>query len=66
LYREFQQIFMEELPAIPVYVPIYTYAVDARVQGVQLSPLMRTGDRFRTIADWFVLQRRVIVSEQEP
>jgi len=64
LYGEFQQIFMDEVPAIPLYVPIYTYAVDARVQGVQLAPLMQTGDRFRNIADWFVLQRRVIVSEQ--
>ncbi|MFP4345985.1 MAG: ABC transporter substrate-binding protein [Anaerolineales bacterium] len=64
LYREFQQILMEEVPAIPLYVPIYTYAVDEQVQQVQLGPLMRSGDRFRNIEDWFVLQRRVIVSEQ--
>ncbi len=64
LYREFQQLFMAELPAIPLYVPIYTYAVDARVHDVQIGPLMQTGDRFRNVADWYVLQRRVIVSEQ--
>ncbi len=64
LYREFQEIIMEEVPAIPLYVPIYTYAVDEQVQQVQIGPLMRSGDRFRNIEDWFVLQRRVIVSEQ--
>lgn len=63
LYREFQQLFMEEVPAIPLYVPIYTYAVDTRVNGEQMGPLMHTGDRFRTIADWYVLQRRVVASQ---
>lgn len=64
LYEEFQQLFMEEVPAFPLYVPIYTYAVDTKVRGVQLAPLMHTGDRFRNIEDWYVLQRRVIVSER--
>lgn len=64
LYQEFQELFMEEVPAFPLYVPIYTYAVDTKLRGVQLGPLMHTGDRFRNIADWYVLQRRVIVSEE--
>ncbi len=65
LYHEFQQLFMVEVPAIPLYVPIYTYALDVRVNGDQIGPLMRTGDRFRTIADWYVLQRRVIAGRQQ-
>ena len=64
LYREFQQLFMGEVPAIPLYVPVFNYAVDVRVQGVQMPPLVRTGDRFRNIAEWYVLQRRVVVSER--
>ncbi len=64
-YAEFQQLFMEEVPAFPLYVPIYTYAVKARVYDVQLGPLMRSGDRFRNIADWYVLRRKVIISERE-
>lgn len=66
LYREFQQLFMTEVPAFPMYVPIYTYAIDNRVNGDQAGPLMRTGDRFHTIADWYVLQRRVVASQQQP
>lgn len=64
LYLEFQQLFMQEVPALPLYVPIYVYGVDARVQGVQIGPLMYAGDRFRNIASWYVLQRRVVVSSQ--
>lgn len=64
LYQEFQRLIMEEVPAFPLYVPVYTYAVDAQVHDVQIGPLMQSGDRFRNIADWYVLQRRVIVSEQ--
>ncbi len=63
LYKEFQQLFMEEVPALPLYVPIYTYGVDRRVNGEQLGPLMHSGDRFRTISDWYILQRRVIVNQ---
>ena len=65
LYREFQQLFMQELPALPLYVPVYTYALDARVNGGQIGPLMRTGDRFLTVPDWYVLQRRVVASQAE-
>ena len=66
LYHEFQQLFMEEVPALPLYVPIYTYGVDSRVNGEQIGPFMRSGDRFRTISHWYVLQRRVVASQQQP
>lgn len=65
LYKEFQQLFMEEVPAIPLYVPVYTYAMDVRVNGGQLGPLMSSGDRFLSLADWYVLQRRVVASAAE-
>jgi len=63
-YAEYQRLFMEQVPAFPLYVPIYTYAVKAQVYDVQLGPLMHTGDRFRNIADWYILRRKVIISEK--
>ncbi|MFQ5611998.1 MAG: peptide ABC transporter substrate-binding protein [Anaerolineae bacterium] len=63
LYREFQQIFAEETPALVLYAPVYIYALDQNVKGVQLSPLADPADRFRNLSDWYVLTRRVIVSE---
>jgi peptide/nickel transport system substrate-binding protein len=65
LYDEFQDIFAEEMPALLLYVPIYTYGVDERVHDVQIGPLMAPPDRFRTIADWWIVPRRVFVSEAE-
>jgi len=64
LYREFQQLFMQEIPAIPLYVPVYTYGLDARVNGAQLGPVMSSGDRFLTVMDWYVLQRRVVAAAE--
>jgi peptide/nickel transport system substrate-binding protein len=63
LYRAFQEIFAEELPALLLYYPVYTYAVDAQVRGVQLPPLRDVGDRLDNVHDWYVLTRRVIISE---
>jgi peptide/nickel transport system substrate-binding protein len=65
LYHEFQQIFAEEVPALLLYYPIYSYAVDQRVAGVQIAPLLDPGERFRNIADWYMVTKRVIVSEAQ-
>ncbi len=50
LYRNFQVIFADELPALPLYFPTYTFAVDAQVNGVQAAPLFDTSDRFNNIS----------------
>lgn len=65
LYYEFQELFAEEVPALLLYVPVYTYGVDDRIQDVQIGPLMYPADRFRTISDWWIVHRRVFVSETE-
>lgn len=62
LYKRFQQMFVDEAPAILLHQPIYTFAVDERVGGVQIGPLEYTSDRFRTVADWYIVTRRVMVS----
>ncbi len=63
LYRRFQEIFAEEVPSLLLYYPIYNYAVDKRVHGVQLAPLNYPCDRFRNISQWYVATKRVIVSQ---
>jgi peptide/nickel transport system substrate-binding protein len=65
LYHTFQQIFAEQVPSLLIYYPIYTYAVDTRVQDVQLSPLLHTSDRFRNIEQWYVSTEEVVVSETD-
>lgn len=60
LYRNFQVIFAQELPALPLYFPTYTFAVDVQVDGVQAAPLYDTSDRLSNIFDWYLVTRRSI------
>lgn len=64
MYRRFQEIFAEEVPSLLLYHPIYHYAVDEGVKGVQLSRVViAPSDRFRTIAQWYIKTKRVILTE---
>jgi peptide/nickel transport system substrate-binding protein len=66
LYRNFQIIFAKELPALPLYYPVYSYGVDAQVQGVQLAPLYDPSDRFALIAEWYLVTHRAIEPTSAP
>jgi peptide/nickel transport system substrate-binding protein len=62
-YRNFQVRFSQELPALPLFYPVYTYAVDSDVQGVQMGPLFDTSDRFATVNSWYLMARRADAQE---
>lgn len=62
LYRNFQVIFADELPALPLFYPVYNYAVDRQVQGVRMGPLLETSDRFVTVLEWFLTTRPAAVT----
>lgn len=64
LYRNFQVTFTKDMPSLPLYYPVYSYGVDAQVQGVQVAPLYDTSDRLALIADWYLVTRRTL--EQTP
>ncbi len=53
LYREFQAIFADENPSIMLYYPVYNFAIDKRVQGVKVGPIIAPADRFENIFDWY-------------
>jgi peptide/nickel transport system substrate-binding protein len=56
-YRNFQIIFTQELPALPLFYPVYTYAVDRDIQGVRVGPLFDTSERFSNVPEWFLVSR---------
>jgi peptide/nickel transport system substrate-binding protein len=58
LYRNFQHRFQDLVPALLLYYHVYSYAIDAQVQGVTVGPLYDPSDRFRNISDWYLLTRR--------
>ncbi len=54
LYRNFQVRFSQELPALPLFYPVFTFAVDNQVQGVRTGPLFDVSDRFSHVTGWYL------------
>ncbi|MFZ5911470.1 MAG: ABC transporter substrate-binding protein [Chloroflexota bacterium] len=65
LYRNFQVVFAKELPSLPLYYPVYSFAVDAQVLGVQVPPLYDISDRFSVVTDWYLVTRRSLEAAPE-
>jgi len=55
LYNNFQVRWSQELPALPLYYPVYTYAVSSDVQGVGIGPIFDPADRFNHVTNWFLV-----------
>lgn len=64
-YKDFQQIFADQLPALLLYYPVYTYGVRNKIHDVQMGPLNDPGDRYRSIADWYIVTKRVTVNSAD-
>ncbi|MBI9048462.1 MAG: peptide ABC transporter substrate-binding protein [Anaerolineaceae bacterium] len=55
MYRNFQYIFENEVPSIPLFYPVYNYAVSNEVNGVRIGPLYDQSDRFVNVTEWYLL-----------
>lgn len=55
LYRNFQVIFSSELPALPLFYPVYNFAVDESVQGIRLGSWYDTSDRYWNVTEWYMV-----------
>ncbi len=51
-YADFQRVFVVRTLSLPLYYPVYQYAVSTRIQGVELGFLTSPADRFYTLKDW--------------
>ncbi len=58
LYRNFQVVFQNELPSLPLLYPIYNYAINVQIKGVRIGPLYENSDRFMTVNSWYILAER--------
>jgi peptide/nickel transport system substrate-binding protein len=65
LYARVQQILMDQLPALPLYEPMFAFAVSNKVQAVRLSYITEPGDRFRHLAEWYVMTRKITITEKQ-
>ncbi len=53
-YLHFQNVLTDELPAIFLYNPTYTWAADEKLKGFTLTRVSVPSDRFRGVTDWYI------------
>jgi peptide/nickel transport system substrate-binding protein len=58
-YRQFQNIIIEEVPAIFLNQSLYIYAVSTDIQNFTTQSLLDPTYRFYDLTNWYVKQRRV-------
>ncbi len=58
LYNNFQVRWSQELPALPLFYPVYTYAVSGDIQGVSIGPILEPADRFNHVTNWYLVTSR--------
>jgi len=51
-------LFMRELPSLPLFYPVYTYAITDDIKGVNMGPIFEPGDRFNNVHSWYILSGR--------
>ncbi|HEY60513.1 MAG TPA: peptide ABC transporter substrate-binding protein [Anaerolineae bacterium] len=64
LYRNFQVIFSDELPALPLFYPVYNYAVDDGMGAIRMSAMYDTCDRFYNVTQWYLLAQAAGLSPE--
>ncbi len=54
LYKKFQDTLFEDLPAVFLYMPTYTYALNEKVQGFDIGRISHPADRFNNVIHWYM------------
>lgn len=58
-YRTFQDILVQENPAVFLYSPTYLYAVNSTVKGVDVKSVNAPAHRLSTMKDWYIETKRI-------
>lgn len=53
-YLRFQEIIAEEVPAVFMYSPVYTYLQTNDIKGFQVNSILFPRDRFANINEWYI------------
>lgn len=56
--EEFQDLILEDKPAIFLYSPHYLYMVDGKVNGIQQGKIVNSSERFQNINYWYINTKR--------
>jgi peptide/nickel transport system substrate-binding protein len=65
LYWQFQDIIAEEVPALFMYSPVYTYLQSNDIKGFDVNSILIPRDRFANVADWYLKTAKKLVFEDQ-
>ncbi|MFH1661756.1 MAG: peptide ABC transporter substrate-binding protein [Candidatus Falkowbacteria bacterium] len=57
-YYKFQEIISEDVPAIFMYSPTYTYIQPKSIKGFGVKNILIPRDRFSNIAEWYIKTKK--------
>jgi len=57
-YQDFQNILIDDLPAIFLYQPTYAYPTSKKINGIDLQSIANPSDRFINIENWYMKTRK--------
>ncbi|MDO9399782.1 MAG: ABC transporter substrate-binding protein [bacterium] len=60
-YVKFQEIISEDVPAIFLYSPSYTYVQSKQIKGFAVKNILMPYDRFANIDEWYIKTGKKIV-----
>ncbi|MCA9876028.1 MAG: peptide ABC transporter substrate-binding protein, partial [Anaerolineales bacterium] len=61
-YDTFLRYFDQEMPALTLFQDTYTYALSTAVNNAEIGLINQPRDRYKTLAEWFLLYRDVAVA----
>lgn len=66
LYRNFQVLFADEMPSLPLFTPVYNFAINSKIKGISVGPLYTSSDRFQTVESWYLISRPALSDNAAP
>ncbi len=63
LYYTFQQKFLEDVPSVLLYYPVFTYFVAEEVQNLELGTLFQPSSRFANVIEWALGESSELLEE---
>lgn len=58
-YQEFQNLVIEDIPAIFLYSPNYIYIQHNSIKGMNIENIIVPSDRFNNVENWYIKTKRI-------
>jgi len=57
-FKKFQDIINEEIPAIFLYTPTYTFVAENTIKGITDTRIFSPADRYNELGDWYIKTKK--------